>query len=107
MEKYPNSAEALVAASDVYSVKGSPLFSPEKAFAALEKANRIDPNYDAQMQLARYYINAFGTKQDVRKPLNYSSTTLMKTVTHQPLSAYWFKYIIAMILKHLSMKNDY
>lgn len=67
MEKYPNSAEALEAASDVYSVKGSPLFSPEKAFAALEKANRIDPNYDAQMQLARYYINAFGTKQDVQK----------------------------------------
>ncbi|MBG5893955.1 sel1 repeat family protein [Providencia rettgeri] len=67
MEKYPNSAEALVAASDIYSAKGSPLFSPEKAFATLEKANRIDPTYDAQMQLARYYINAFGTKQDVQK----------------------------------------
>ncbi|MBO1929346.1 hypothetical protein J4731_15365 [Providencia rettgeri] len=39
----------------------------QKAFATLEKANRIDPTYDAQMQLARYYINAFGTKQDVQK----------------------------------------
>lgn len=70
MEKYPNSAEALMVASDVYSIKGSPLLSPEKAFAALEKANRIEPTYDAQIQLARYYITAFGTKQDVEKAAN-------------------------------------
>ncbi|MGG4609066.1 tetratricopeptide repeat protein [Providencia sp. Me31A] len=65
MEKYPNSPDALIAASNVYGNEDSPLYSPEKSFEALEKANKISPDYDSQIQLARYYIQGFGTKQNL------------------------------------------
>lgn len=67
MEKYPNSPEALIVASQVYSEEDSPLYSPEKSFSALEKSNKLAPDYDSQVQLARYYIRGFGTKTDLEK----------------------------------------
>ncbi|GAB1438194.1 hypothetical protein MASR2M36_09390 [Providencia sp.] len=65
VEKYPNSPDALILASTVYGAEDSPLYSPEKSFEALEKANKIAPNYDSQMELARDYIQGFGTKQNL------------------------------------------
>lgn len=76
MEKYPNSPEALIVASQVYSEENSPLYSPEKAFSALEKSNEFSPNYDVQIQLARYYIQGFGTKTDLEKAVNILKSNL-------------------------------
>ncbi|WP_369310749.1 sel1 repeat family protein [Providencia rettgeri] len=67
MRKYPNSAKAQRLASQVYGTKGSAYYSPEKSFEAIEKANRIQPTYDTQMQLARDYINGFGTEKNLEK----------------------------------------
>lgn len=67
MKKYPNSAKAQILASQVYGTKGSVIYSPEKSFEATEKANRIQPSYETQMQLARGYINGFGTEKNLEK----------------------------------------
>lgn len=67
MEKYPNSSKAQVLASQVYATEGSALYSPEKSFKAIETANRIQPRYESQMQLARSYIYGFGTEKNLEK----------------------------------------
>lgn len=76
MERYPNSPEALVVTSQVYGKEDSPLYSPEKSFSALEKANKIAPDYNSQVQLARYYIRGFGTKTNLEKAVNILKSNL-------------------------------
>lgn len=78
IEKYPNSPEALIVVSQVYRNKNSSFYSPEKSFETLAKANRIAPDYESQMQLARYYINGFGTKQNLPEAVEILKKGLSK-----------------------------
>lgn len=68
----------MIVVSQVYRNKNSPFYSPEKSFETLAKANRIAPDYESQMQLARYYINGFGTKQNLPEAVEILKKGLSK-----------------------------
>lgn len=67
LEKYPNSINALLLSSRIYGDKNSALYSPEKSFELIEKANQLSPSTHNTVLLAQKYAYGFGTEQNLAK----------------------------------------
>ncbi|MDE9555771.1 sel1 repeat family protein [Xenorhabdus bovienii] len=121
LEKYPESPNALMVASDLYNNKKSELYDSVRAFQLNKKAYEISPSAEIKLSLANKYAHAMGTPQDLEKAVkllqenlaNNSSSeedryVLAKLYFEYDISAYVEQDLIINILKNnIDEKRSY